>query len=97
MLDQWQRFGDAIADAVAAVQMKIQQIKNAIKNLLLVLTWMKAYGELALLYAEDLPVLSVKGIAFSHTDIRRLMILTDIIATTGFVFVTGIRGHRRCS
>jgi hypothetical protein len=49
MVDRWQRIGGAMADAVVAVQAKMQHIKNAIKNLLLVLTWMKAYGELALL------------------------------------------------
>ncbi len=53
---QWQRIGDAIADAVVAVQAKMQHIKNEIKNLLLVFTWMEAHGELALLYAENLSV-----------------------------------------
>jgi hypothetical protein len=56
MIDRWQRIGDAMADAVVAVQVKTQHIKNANENLLLVLTWMKAYGELALLSAEDLSV-----------------------------------------
>jgi hypothetical protein len=56
MVDRWQRFGDAMADAVVLLQAEIKHIKNAIKNLLLVLTWMKAYGELALFYAEDLSI-----------------------------------------
>jgi hypothetical protein len=56
MVDRWQRIGDAMADAVVAVQAKMQHIKNAMENLLLVLKWMKAYGELALLYAEDLSI-----------------------------------------
>ena len=56
MVDRWQRFGDAMADAVVAVQAKMQHIKNEIKNLLLVFTWMEAHGELALLYAENLSV-----------------------------------------
>jgi hypothetical protein len=38
MVDRWQRICDAMADAVVAVQEKMQHIINAIKNLLLDLT-----------------------------------------------------------
>ena len=43
--------------AIVAVRAKIQWIKNEIDRfLLLPLTWTRAYGEIALLYAEDLSV-----------------------------------------
>ncbi len=85
MIDRWQRIGDAMADAVVAVQVKTQHIKNANENLLLVLTWMKAYGELALLSAEDLSVYVHWRHCFQPHLYWKIDDLTNMVATTGLV------------
>jgi hypothetical protein len=40
----------------AAVNARIVQIKSMMQQLILLITWTRAYGEMALLYAEDLTV-----------------------------------------
>jgi hypothetical protein len=54
---RWQETIDTgIVDAVAAVHVKVQEGTKMMYKLLLLLRWVKAYGEIALLYAEDLTV-----------------------------------------
>jgi hypothetical protein len=56
-IGKWQENIDTgIADAVAAAHVKIQEGKKMMNKLLLMLRWVKAYGEIALLYGEDLTV-----------------------------------------
>ena len=50
----WQRSIEAsIVDAIAAAQSKMKHLKEMMDKLLFILTWVRAYGEIALLYAED--------------------------------------------
>jgi hypothetical protein len=57
LVRRWQRSADVgIANAVAAAHVKMQQWKDMMEKILLLLKWLMAYGEIALLYAEDLTI-----------------------------------------
>ena len=52
-IGQWIGINDSVT---AALHAQITWIKSMIQRLILFMTWTKAYGELALLYAEDLSI-----------------------------------------
>ena len=46
----------AAANTIDAIKMKANKVKEQINNLLFVLSWVRSYTELSILYAEDLTV-----------------------------------------
>jgi hypothetical protein len=70
----------------AAVNAQIIQIKSMMQQLILLITWTRAYGEIALLYAEDLTVLFAEGIGLMHTASGVFKSLTRKIAMSGLAF-----------
>ena len=56
ILTLWNNIMSNVANATANVRQTIKAIKNLIKRLLFLMQWVASYGELALLYAEDLSV-----------------------------------------
>ena len=55
MTNRWQRTGLATA-SISAAKAGMRQIKATIERLLFLSSWIRSYGELAFLYAEDLSV-----------------------------------------
>ena len=54
MIDNWQRVGNVMADAITSVRDKVHHLRIATDRLLFLMSWVRAYGEMSLLYAEDL-------------------------------------------
>ena len=56
MIDNWQRVSNVMADAISSVRDKVHHLRIAIDRLLFLMSWVRAYGEMSLLYAEDLSI-----------------------------------------
>jgi hypothetical protein len=67
----------ATANAIEAIQLKAKQIKEQIDHLLFVLSWLRAYSELSLLYAEDLTIYIRRRNRFYEKRNRRIDALTN--------------------
>lgn len=64
--------GDTVAGAIAAAQARIQLFKEKMETLILIFTWLKANGELALLRAEDLSIYIRRRNRFRPPCYRRI-------------------------
>ena len=71
MCTQWQTM-DAMMHAIAYAQEKMKLFKSAADKLLLLLSWIRAYGEMALLYAEDLTVFARRRNRFYPPSYRTI-------------------------
>jgi hypothetical protein len=71
-IGQWIGINDSVT---AALHAQITWIKSMIQRLILFMTWTKAYGELALLYAEDLSIFIRRRHRF---DMHRFRIIDAI-------------------
>ena len=67
----------ATANAIEAIQLKAKRIKEQIDHLLFVLSWLRAYSELSLLYAEDLTIYIRRRNRFYEKRNRRIDALTN--------------------
>ena len=56
IITRWQTLGGRVTNFITGVQEKLQRIRDRLDSLLFLFSWVKTYGELALLYAEDLSV-----------------------------------------
>jgi hypothetical protein len=56
ILQYWTQLNTSAEHAITFLHSRITSLKRHIANLLVLLRWLKGYGELALLYAEDLSV-----------------------------------------
>ena len=57
MIGRWSGTGSVImASAVASARQKMRKILKSVDGMLLMVRWIRAHGEIALLYAEDLTV-----------------------------------------
>ena len=56
ILNDWHRIGNVMTDSIASMRDKIRGMRVMINRLIFILSWIKAYGEIALLYAEDLSI-----------------------------------------
>lgn len=73
IIRRWQSMGEQIASAIIdRARAKTIWMKNIIKRLLFVLSWVKACGEMALLYAEDLTIFIRNPHRFNPCQNRRI-------------------------
>ena len=56
MMSNWERHGNIASDVISDVQEKLCQIKERIETMLFLVRWIISYGELSLLYAEDITI-----------------------------------------
>jgi hypothetical protein len=72
LIDNWQRLSSIMVDAIAGVRDKMRQIKIGIDRLIFLMTWIRAHGEVALLYAEDLSIYIRRRNRFQPKQFRRI-------------------------
>ena len=76
MISFWEQFGSGLTDGIAVVRAKMENIKNAIDRLLLLIRWIRSYGEIALLYAKDLTICIRRRNRFHSKRFRRINTIT---------------------
>ncbi len=60
-----------MASAIALARGKIQKIMNVVNRMFFIAKWIRAHGEIALLYANDLTVLFLRRHRFGPPCFRR--------------------------
>ena len=84
MLSHWQRLRNIADSVVLSLQDRTKRIKKCIDSFLLLLTWTMAYGEIALLYAEDLTVFVRRRNRFKPKRYRRIEDINERDCDTWF-------------
>ena len=72
MMNNWQRHGNIASDVISDVQEKLCQIKERIETMLFLVRWIISYGELSLLYAEDITIFIRRRNRFQPPRFRRI-------------------------
>ena len=71
-ISYWGEIGSGLADTISVARAKMANIRNTIDRLLLLIRWIKSYGEVALLYAEDLTIYIRRRNRFHTKRFRRI-------------------------
>lgn len=72
IISVWDWFQNGYTETIAVLRAKMHNIKCAIDNLLLLIRWIRCYGEIALLYAEDLTIYIRRRNRFYPKRFRRM-------------------------
>lgn len=72
IVSYWDRISNGLNSSISAVRAKMNNIKNQLERLLLLISWIRSHGEIALLYAEDLTVYIRRRNRFHPKRFRRI-------------------------
>lgn len=72
MVSYWDRISDGSNSSISVLRAKMKNIKQQIERLLLLIRWIGSYGEIALLYAEDLTIYIRRRNRFHPKRFRRI-------------------------